>query len=265
MKILLVDDEAIALEAIKANIDFSDYGINEVATANSMEQAKQIIYQGGVSILLCDIEMPSGSGLDLIKWVNANAPEIVTLILSCHTEFQFAQAAVGLSCQQYITKPATPDVLSKAISKAVEQVAQRSSDFKIRQLGQEYFNQIAGIKGDEISAAEQVKKYIVTHIDEDLSVEELSKMVFMSQNQLARLFKKEYGKTVVEYIMDYRISLAEEMLKNTDLTVTTVSAKVGYPNYAYFTKLFKKYSGYTPSSFRNKFQNRNNDDSLWVN
>ena len=84
-------------------------------------------------------------------------------------------------------------------------------------------------------------------------MEELAAMVYLSQNQLARVFKKKYGKTVIEFIMEYRMNLAEELLKDTRFTVTEVSAKIGYPNYAYFTKLFKKHSGYTPSAYRNRF------------
>lgn len=49
----------------------------------------------------------------------------------------------------------------------------------------------------------------------------------------------------------------EELLKDTKFTVTEVSAKIGYPNYAYFTKLFKKYSGYTQSAYRNRFGRKN--------
>lgn len=253
MKILIVDDEMIAIEGILANIQFQNYGIQDVATANSMEQAKAIILQGGVDIVMCDIEMPNGSGLELFEWINTYDSNIVKLILSCHTEFHFAQAAVGLACQQYITKPATPEILVNAVTSAVEEVERRNTNQKIRKFGEEYVNKLAGVKGDEVSAAEQVHQYIVEHITEDLSVEELARMVYLSQNHLARGFKKKYGRTIVEFIMEYRLNLAEEMLKNTSLTVTTVSAKIGYPNYAYFTKLFKKYSGYSPSAFRNKF------------
>lgn len=253
MNILIVDDEDIAIQGILANINFADYGISCVKTANSMEQAKKIMEQNEIHIVMCDIEMPNGNGLDLIEWINEFAPATVTLILSCHTEFHFAQAAVGLSCQQYLTKPATPEVLEKAMIKAVEQVRKQDSDRKIRQLGQEYVNQMAGVRGDETDTTEQIKRYIIDHIEEELSVEQLARMFFLSQNQLTRTFKKKYDMTVIEYITDYRLRLAQEMLKSTNLTVTVVSAKVGYSNYAYFTKLFKKYSGYTPSAYRSRF------------
>ncbi len=252
-KILIVDDEMIVIEGILSNIHFEDYGIQEVETANSLEQAQVIIQRGGVDIVMCDIEMPNGSGLDLFAWINTYDSNIVKLILTCHTEFYFAQQAINLMCMQYIIKPVTSDVLKKAVNIAVEQVKKRNNELEIRKFGEEYINRLAGIKGDEVSAVDKVHQYITKHIEEDISVEKLAKNVYLSQNHLARVFKKKYGKTIVEYIIEYRLNLAKEMLKNTNLTVTTISAKIGYSNYAYFTKLFKKHCGYTPSAYRNQF------------
>lgn len=250
MKILIVDDEQIAIEGIMANIRFEEYGITEVLTANSMHQAQETLKKTSVDITMCDIEMPNGSGLELLKWINEYDKGIVKIILSCHNEFEFAQQAVELSCMQYILKPATPDVLQKAMEKATGRVRTYVSQENIRKMGERYVEQVVGQQWDEISAVEQVQRYITEHIAEELSVEKLAKMVYLSQNHLTRSFKKKYGKTIVEYISDCRLNLAEELLKNTNLTVTMVSAKVGYPNYAYFTKQFKKHSGHSPRTFR---------------
>ena len=138
-------------------------------------------------------------------------------------------------------------------AKAVEQVNRNDSDRKIKKIGQDFMKRFTGGRKEEADTAEKVHSYIIENISEELSVEELAAMVYLSQNQLARVFKKKYGKTVIEFIMGYRMNLAEELLKDTRFTVTEVSAKIGYPNYAYFTKLFKKHSGYTPSAYRNRF------------
>ena len=95
-----------------------------------------------------------------------------------------------------------------------------------------------------------VECYIREHVDEELSVEKLAQIAYISPNYLTRCFKKKHGKTVVEYINDFRLGLAEEMLKNTSLTVTAISAKVGYANYSYFVRQFKKYKGCSPSEYR---------------
>ena len=250
MNLLIVDDEKIAVDAIVATAPFEKYGIDSVFTANCMQQAIEILGREKVDILLCDIEMPNGSGLDLIKWVNENRPRVVKLILSCHNEFEFAQQAVGLSCLLYILKPATPDTMDRALAKASAMVLKSAADDRMMQFGEAYARKMVGIGDSEQTVVEKVNAYIREHITLDLSVDELAARAYVSPNHLTRCFKKQYGKTVTEYIIDYRMGLAEKLLKDTNLTVTAVSAKVGYANYAYFTRQFKKYSGYTPSQYR---------------
>ncbi len=99
---------------------------------------------------------------------------------------------------------------------------------------------------------EQTKQYIAGHVSEELSVEDLAARVHFNPDYLSRVFKKETGRTVSEYIMEYRCALAGELLKNTDLSVTMIASRSGYPNYAYFTRIFKKYSGCTPREYRKK-------------
>ena len=253
MKLLIVDDEKIAIEGIKSNVVFADYGITEVFEANSVQQAMKLLTENVMDIVICDIEMPNGSGLELMEWMDEKAFTAIKIILSCHDEFEFARQAVELNCQQYILKPATPEVLRNALEKATRRVEKQSEEQKIKKMGEEYVQRMAGDLMDEISSAEKVKQYIEEHLQDDLSVEELAQMVFISQNHLTRSFKKKYGKTVTEYIAWYRMNVAEELLRGTDITVTKISAKVGYPNYAYFSKLFKKHSGFTPSDYRNKY------------
>ena len=254
MNILLVDDEMLAIEAICAKAPFEKYGITNVLTANSMQQAQSIIQDNRVDIVFCDIEMPSGSGLELMEWMNENYPGLVKIILSCHNEFEFAQQAVSMSCLQYILKPATPEVMDQALAKAVERVLRQDSEKKLKQMGELYVRNLTDTdEGNNRDIAEIVQKYITEHVQEELVVEKLAQMVYVSQNHLARCFKRKYGKTVLEYISDYRMDLAKKLLQDTNMTVTMVSAKVGYPNYAFFTKKFKKYSGYTPSQYRSLF------------
>lgn len=252
MNILLVDDEVLAIDAICAKAPFAKYGITEIYTANSMKQAKELLQTHSVDMMLCDIEMPGGSGLELMEWANEKCPDMVKMILSSHNEFDFAQQAMDLSCLMYLLKPATPELMDKALAKAVALVLRQDSDRKLKHLGEVYAGKLTGTENQDrdLGVAETVEKYIMEHIQEDLVVEKLAQIAFVSQNHLGRCFKKKYGKTVLEYISDYRLSLAEKLLRDTDMTVTMISAKIGYPNYGYFTKQFKKFSGYTPSQYR---------------
>ena len=158
-----------------------------------MQQAQSILLENQVDIVFCDIEMPSGSGLELMEWMNENYPGVVKLILSCHNEFEFAQQAVSMSCLHYILKPATPEVMDQVLAKAVEQVLRQDSEKKLKQMGELYVRNLTDTDEENRDIAEIVQKYITEHVQEELVVEKLAQMVYVSQNHLARCFKRKYG------------------------------------------------------------------------
>ena len=120
MNLLIVDDEMIAIEGIRANTDWEKLHFDHIYTANSYAQAVDLVTKNRVDVMLCDIEMPGESGLELIRWMNENSPDTVNIILTCHEDFQFAKRAVALSCMDYILKPATPAVLMDVLGRAEE-------------------------------------------------------------------------------------------------------------------------------------------------
>lgn len=67
---------------------------------------------------------------------------------------------------------------------------------------------------------------------------------------MTRLFKKQFDQTVTDYVLQQRMMLAGELLRESKLSVTMVSDKVGYGNYSYFIKLFKKFYGKTPREYQ---------------
>ncbi len=253
MNLLIVDDEAIAIEGIKVNVNWDMLEFEHIYEANSMQQAMSLLTAYDIDIMLCDIEMPNGSGLDLIEWVNAHYPEVISIILSCHGEFDFARQAVSLACLDYILKPATPDDLMKVLGRAAQQVHEREKDARYRKYGEDYMSRLAGGGDEDKDAVEKVCNFIADHVEEDLSVEKLAEQAYLNPNYLTRVFKKRIGKTVTEYITEYRLRLAEDLLRDTRLSITMISAKVGYQNYTYFIKQFKKFTGYAPREYRQKY------------
>ena len=111
MRILIVDDEIYAVEAIREMIDWQALGIDEVLTAYSMRQAQKLLTEKAVDILLCDIEMPQGSGLELVSWIREKEMKLVTVFLTSHANFNYANQAIRLEIFDYILKPADPEEL----------------------------------------------------------------------------------------------------------------------------------------------------------
>lgn len=120
MNLLIVDDELLEVTVIEQMIDRKKFGIVEVYHAYRMNQAIDILAHHSISILLTDIEMPGGSGLQLIEWVRSKNLDIVPILLSCHAKFEYAQQALMLQVREYLLKPIQKEDLEKALSLAID-------------------------------------------------------------------------------------------------------------------------------------------------
>ena len=96
------------------------------------------------------------------------------------------------------------------------------------------------------------KQFILEHIQETIYVEAIANQVHLNEQYLMRLFKKETGMTILEYITNERVTMAAELLVETNFPIVTVADSVGYGNYSYFTKIFKRYMGDNPKTYRQK-------------
>lgn len=140
MKILIVDDEQYSVDGIASNIDWEALGITEIFKAYSMNQAQQIFENEFIDILLSDIEMPRGSGLDLIEWVREKKYPTVCMLLTCYSEFDYASRAIKLGILNYILKPVKYDELGDEIKKAAFKV-QEQKENEIKQIHGEYWEE----------------------------------------------------------------------------------------------------------------------------
>lgn len=95
-----------------------------------------------------------------------------------------------------------------------------------------------------------VVQYIREHLTENLSVEQLARLAYMSKPHFFRRFKQELGLSPLDFILQERIKLAKRWLTHPNASVTDACYHSGFNNLAYFTLQFKKYEGITPSHFR---------------
>jgi AraC-like DNA-binding protein len=93
-------------------------------------------------------------------------------------------------------------------------------------------------------------EYIGEKYNEDISIDTLSSLLELNTEYFCRLFKKATGVTAVEYINHVRIFKAENLLTTTNKSVLEISMSVGFSSVGYFNRVFKRYRGTTPSSYR---------------
>jgi AraC family transcriptional activator of pobA len=93
-------------------------------------------------------------------------------------------------------------------------------------------------------------KHIEKQYDKPLSIESAARMVSLNPFHFCKTFKKLTGCTFVDYVNRHRMNVADQLLRDTDLSVTEIADRVGCGNTNYFTKLYKKYKGFPPSHAR---------------
>ncbi len=97
----------------------------------------------------------------------------------------------------------------------------------------------------------QVLSYINTHIGEDINCDSMANYINMNSNYFSRLFKSEMGISFSEYLLNKRIDVATDLLKNTDSPIQEVTRIVGFESTSYFHRAYKKVTGITPGDARN--------------
>ncbi|HYH03571.1 MAG TPA: response regulator [Bacillota bacterium] len=101
---------------------------------------------------------------------------------------------------------------------------------------------------------QEVTRYIREHFaDKNMSIQTISAQVYLSPTYLCAFFKKSTGKTLNEFITDTRIAKAKELLQDQQMKLYEISANVGFTDVNYFSTLFKRRVGCTPSEFREKY------------
>ncbi len=92
--------------------------------------------------------------------------------------------------------------------------------------------------------------YIYEHLHTRITINDLSEYVNLNPSYLSRLFKKETGTTVSAYIQNKKIETAQNMLVYSDYTLSQISSILAFPSQSYFTEIFHKRTGMTPTKYR---------------
>ncbi|WP_193726906.1 response regulator transcription factor [Paenibacillus guangzhouensis] len=97
---------------------------------------------------------------------------------------------------------------------------------------------------------DDVLQLIEREYSSEITVESIARQVYLSPGYISRLFKKHVGKSIIKHITSIRLEKAGELLLTTNKKITDIGKEVGYPNFAYFSALFKNSYGKTPSQYR---------------
>ena len=175
---------------------------------------------------------------------------------------------IGISDKDKITellsrsKSAQPilnarDVQYGALRRFVDEVFDNSGG-DLSLCGVYFYEYLLKLKNDEPiktntthdSAMENVVRYMTLHYGEDITIEQLAKLCFLSKSQLNRRFTAAYGISPIQWLNRFRVYSAKELLKNTDYPITEISVKSGFKNTSDLYRHFKSRFGVSPKQYR---------------
>ena len=236
LNVYIADDEVWIILGLKKLLDKLNIGAYVIGTANNGLTAKEEIGHFKPDVVFADIRMPGLSGLELLQAIPEVSPESKVVIISGYAEFSYAQEAVQHHAYDYLLKPIKPEELSRVMTAII--------------------NERDGVTDEERMPVvsdrmiDNVLSEIREHYMEDISLTSLSAKYNISMGHLSRLIKEQLSVNFSDYIASLRIQRAKELLRDDSLSIQEISEIVGYNDYFYFTKVFKKVEGISPSKYR---------------
>jgi YesN/AraC family two-component response regulator len=230
--ILIVDDEPATLD-MHARIVQAHSAGNRVLKAHDGQAALDVLHQEAVDLVLLDLAMPEMDGFEVLEAMRGlesmrNVPVIVVTGQNL-TESDMVRLNQGVTT-----------ILSKGLFSRDEKIARISAALENKRRLSEEAQRLVRI----------AMAYVHEHYAEDLSREVIAQHVGITEDHLTFCFRQELGITPIQYIHRYRINRAKSLLKESRATITEIAGHVGFSDSGYFSRIFRRETGTTPSEFR---------------
>ncbi len=244
LKVLLVEDEDLIRRGLRFQMDWTAAGCGGADEAASGREGLEKIGLLRPDVVVTDVRMPDMDGLEMLKRGLEVCP-FDAIVVSGYGEFDYAQQAIRLGVAEYLLKPVDFNDLRGCIQKIVARRRQR------QQGGQDPSAPplVPNIDPAAVTNryAARMLRYIQEHYAERISLTDLSQELNVSCTHLNAKFKAEVGYTFHDFLNHYRISRAVELQKQGTWKLYEIAEMVGFSDYKYFNKVYKKYVGYPPN------------------
>ena len=239
--VLIVEDNAGLREFIYDLLEDTYHVIEAENGAIGLEKARESL----PDLIIADIMMPEMDGLSFNKELKEDleTASIPVIFLTAKADRVDKIKGLESGSDDYITKPFDPALLKLRVENLIQ------SRYRLRELILQEFNVDAPEELQDPFLV-KVNEVLATHFtNQDFNVKMMAKELHLDRTQVLRKIKDLTGLTPTDYLKQYRMSQAEEMLKNSAGNVSEIAYATGYSSLSYFSFSFKEYFGVSPSEF----------------
>lgn len=232
-----------------------------VMTAENGKQGLETAIQQQPDFILSDVTMPVMDGLTMVGLIKQNPDicHIPIIILSARASLHDKAAGIEQGIDDYITKPFSAQYLKRRMR---EVIADRSTEQR-RSLDEISQKQEAEGREFRLSSVKivdydrEMMQRLMTYLEEnisnaDLRVDDMAAAVNLGRTVFFNKLKSIVGMSPTDFVRDLRVKRAQEMMRSSHLTIAEISIAVGFNDQRYFSRVFKKLTGMTPSEYREK-------------
>ncbi len=253
-RVLVADDEPIERQVVAKKIN--DYFPNqvEVILAKNGIEAVDLFKEHNCQIALLDIAMPGKSGLEAAEEIRDFDRTCSIIFFTAFDEFSFAKRAIGVKALDYLLKPCSDEDIIGALEEAFSIVDKNTDQHFTSDISQEIVREYIDDELDRDRSSiiiRETKNYIDKHYKEDISLQDVASVFGYTDVYFCKIFKQNFGKSFINYLNELRIGKAKALLANPVINIKDISSESGYRDANYFTRVFKRMTGMTPSEYRN--------------
>lgn len=245
LTILIIEDNEDFRSYLKENLDV----YYKIIEASNGKEGWQKVLSAHPQIVVSDISMPYMDGIALCQKMKSDkrTSHIPVILLTALTGETNHLKGLRTGAVDYLTKPFNFEILNVKIKNLLG-FNQNLKDTYSRHI--KIDTPPVAVQSEDEKLMLQVARYIEDNIDSpDLSVEELSKHVYMSRGSLYSKIVTLTGETPVEFIRSFRLTKAAELLEHSDMKIAEIGYAVGFATPNYFTRAFKAKFGISPSDY----------------
>lgn len=235
MNLLIADDENLELKVLEKTVKKHFVEELEIFASSNGRKASQICDEVKPDIALLDIEMPGMNGIELAKYIKEKYANCIIIFITAYDRFDYAIEAMHIKAFDYLLKPWKEERLCELINTAIENVrGMQKTD------------------GIVHSQKDIIKDYIDRNYKKDISAKDVAGILGYSDVYFSKVFKQLFDDNFINYLTKIRIDRAKVLLKDVSFNIKEVGKSVGYADSNYFTKVFKRSVGMSPSEYRNR-------------
>lgn len=262
-RILVADDEPIERQVVNKKINSFFPDQVEVFLAENGLQAVDLYEENDCMIAILDIAMPGMNGLEAAKTIRSRHNNARIIFLTAYDDFSYAKKAIEVRALDYLLKPGSDEDLINVLEQAF-MLCDAAKERQTQEKGAYLDSECAGeeVNVSDVDCAygakdsdspnvfiKNVRGYIEDNYTEDIALQDIAGTFGYSDVYFCKLFKQNFGMNFIAYLNDFRIDIAKKLLADPEINIKDISVKAGYRDANYFTRLFKRKTGKTPSEY----------------